>query len=221
MKHNKVSSVCFTDGEIINPALILIPDISGFTNFVVGANLEHSQLKIALLLEAILDNNTLGLSVSEIEGDAILFYSFNDTSSFSQVIEQCKLMFRKFHKQLTVFQQNSGCRCEDCKALQQLSLKFVIHYGNLGSVMIKNYCKLFGLDLIVAHRLLKNNIPCDEYILYTDAFENRFGKEMLSSSVDWATSKKECQDYDFGVINFQYMDLSSKRLSQNSIIQNE
>lgn len=101
MEHQSPSQVCITDNKIVNPALILIPDISGFTKFVSEENLEHSQLKIAQLLETILDNNTLGLSVSEIEGDAILFYSFNDTSTFQQVIEQCNLMSQKFHEQLS------------------------------------------------------------------------------------------------------------------------
>lgn len=89
---------CLTNAKVINPTLILIPDISGFTKFITITNLEHNQLKIAQLLETILDNNILELAVSEIEGDAISFYGFNDTSNFQQTIKQCNLMFYKFHK---------------------------------------------------------------------------------------------------------------------------
>ena len=45
--------VCHTS----NPALILIPDISGFTKYIATSEISHSQEKIALLLESILENN--------------------------------------------------------------------------------------------------------------------------------------------------------------------
>jgi Protein of unknown function (DUF2652) len=93
MQQSWNSSICLTNDRIVNPALIRIPDISGFTNFIARTNLAHSQMKIARLLETILNNNALNLSVSELEGDAILFYKFNDSSTFDQIIEQCKLMF--------------------------------------------------------------------------------------------------------------------------------
>ena len=106
-----------------------------------NADLAHSQVKIAQLLETILDNNFLNLSLSEIEGDAILFYNFSSDLKPDQVVEQCKLMFKSFHHKLNEFNRGENCQCGSCKTLQQLSLKFVIHYGNLGSVMVKDYCK--------------------------------------------------------------------------------
>ena len=66
--------ICTEDnGNIINQALIVISDIGGFTKFMNESDLVHSKVKIAQLLETILHNNVLGLSVSEIEGDAVLF----------------------------------------------------------------------------------------------------------------------------------------------------
>ena len=50
--------------------LIFIPDISGFTHFVNSVELKHSQHIIGELLETIIDANQMGLSVSEVEGDA-------------------------------------------------------------------------------------------------------------------------------------------------------
>lgn len=117
---------------------------------------------------------------------------------------------------LAEFKQNLGCRCEDCKSLQRLTLKFIIHYGNLGSVIVKNCCKLFGLELIVAHRLLKNSIPHKEYILLSDAFMNHYTNhngEGLVDMIDEAIPQRPIQKYDtVGKINFHYVELDSKRL---------
>ncbi len=55
-------------------ALIFIPDISGFTRFVTETETRHASHIISELIEAILESNQLDLSVSEIEGDAVLFY---------------------------------------------------------------------------------------------------------------------------------------------------
>ena len=56
------------------PALLFMPDISGFTQFVSETEVLHSQHIVQELLEIIIDSNHLNLQVSEIEGDAIFFY---------------------------------------------------------------------------------------------------------------------------------------------------
>ncbi|MEX2336713.1 MAG: DUF2652 domain-containing protein [Fulvivirga sp.] len=166
-------SVCVESDSVVNPALIMIPDISGFTEYMNNADLSHSQVRIASLLESILESNVLEFDVSEIEGDAILFYSLNNTSNPIDVIEQCELMFTNFHNKLREFEV-LDCQCGSCQKLQELSLKFIVHWGMLGSVMVRDYCKLYGRDLIIAHRLLKNNLKSNEYILMTNDFVNHY-----------------------------------------------
>ena len=56
-----------------NKGLLFIPDISGFTRFVNESEIEHSRLIIQELLELLINANQLGMEVSEVEGDAILF----------------------------------------------------------------------------------------------------------------------------------------------------
>ena len=55
-------------------SLIFIPDISGFTKFVTETEITHSQHIISELINAIIIENSLNLKISEIEGDAVLFY---------------------------------------------------------------------------------------------------------------------------------------------------
>jgi hypothetical protein len=61
-----------------NKGLLFIPDISGFTQFVNTMEIEHSRAIIQELLEILVNSNQIGLQISEIEGDAILFYKFGD-----------------------------------------------------------------------------------------------------------------------------------------------
>lgn len=194
--------VCHTS----NPALILIPDISGFTKYIASSEIVHSQDKIALLLESILENNTLNFKVSEIEGDAILFYSLEFPFTAEEIFLQCKLMFDKFHQKIEEFKL-SGCMCNSCQKLYNLSLKFVLHYGQLGSVMVKDYCKLFGKDLIIAHRLLKNNINSKEYILFTESFIKRFNYINTISENNMIDSSYSIEIEDIGKISYSYLDL--------------
>lgn len=202
------SFICTEDnGNIINPALIMIPDIGGFTKFMSEADLAHSQLKVAQLLETVLENNILGLKVSEIEGDAVLFYDFNNIASLSEIIEQCTLIYNRFHAKLKEFDE-AGCHCSSCSLLQSLTLKFIVHYGNLGSVMVKKYCKLFGRDLIIAHRLLKNDIPVKEYLLLTEDFLNNYFEKEKEYTLKSEDMEKASMVIDnIGLVKFSYKGL--------------
>ena len=55
-------------------ATILIPDISGYTEFLTKTELVHSSHIINELLEAILAANDNDFVLSEVEGDALLLY---------------------------------------------------------------------------------------------------------------------------------------------------
>lgn len=191
-------------------ALIVIPDISGFTNYINKSELEHSQVKIVSLLETILESNVLGLDVSEIEGDAVLFYRFGAIPPLSEIVEQCKLMFTRFHSKLKEF-EDSDCHCESCEALQKLTLKFVIHCGTIVSVMVKDYCKLYGKDLVIAHRLLKNHIPFREYLLFTDAFLSEFKQNKITESMQGLKLNRDVYSIqDIGQVGVNYVDLKSQ-----------
>ncbi len=76
-----------------NKSLIFIPDISGFTKFVNATEIEHSNIIISSLLENIINRNQLNLKVSEIEGDAVLFYRFGTPPKVKEVIDQARNMF--------------------------------------------------------------------------------------------------------------------------------
>ena len=82
------------------PTLICIPDISGFTQFMSDMDFELTSKVIPALLNNIIYSNEIGLKVSEIEGDAVLFYRPGELPPFEKLVKQCKYFYTEFYKQL-------------------------------------------------------------------------------------------------------------------------
>lgn len=152
-------------------ATILIPDISGYTEFFSRTDLDFSTEILGELLRELISVADDSYRVAEIEGDAILFYILDRKLSADELVSYCLKAYRHFHQYL-------GCvvkRVQDPvarKAAEVLTVKFIAHYGLIGELSIGNFTKPVGLELIKAHRLLKNNIPHTSYILLTDTFAN-------------------------------------------------
>jgi hypothetical protein len=188
-----------------NKGLIFIPDISGFTQFVSTIELQHSQHIIKELLELLIDSNDLSFEISEIEGDAILFFKFGDKPDLNILYKQVEKMFINFHLHLKKYESLRTCHCNACINVINLSLKVITHYGEYTRFKVKDFSKLIGKDIIVAHQLLKNDISKHEYWLIT---ENVFEKDSSLELVDklkWASDVKQT---GAGYLSFQYTILS-------------
>ena len=185
--------------------LLFIPDISGFTRFVTESEINHSRLIIQELLELLINANQLALEVSEIEGDAILFYKFGEPPQLGELYKQVEKMFCEFHKNLLSYDLRRYCQCKACASAAGLSLKVISHYGEFTEYNVKNFSKLIGKDVIVAHQLLKNDIDQHEYWLVTkDLLHDNLPKD-FTGWMKWDGSVKKTEA---GEINFHYTALS-------------
>jgi hypothetical protein len=190
------------------PALLFVPDISGFTQFVQVTEIAHSRHIIEELLEKLIEANDLGLQVSEVEGDAILFYRFGPPPTAAAFFQQVQKMFVAYHSHLRLYETQRICRCGACVSAQNLTLKIVAHYGHITQSHIKEHVKLFGQDVITVHRLLKNDIAHHEYALFTQALVSEWPE---ATSPAWAQRKEGAQDYDVGRITYGYVPLAPLR----------
>ena len=169
-----------------NNGLLFIPDISGFTKFVNEIEIEHSRYIIGELLGNIINSNQMRLAVSEIEGDAVLFYRLGKAPLLDEVYGQVENMFCNFQKQLQNYETRRACQCKACVAAINLSLKIITHYGEFSTYNVEKYKKLIGKDVIVAHQLLKNDIDLHEYWLVTDdLFNNNKTVDNLPAWMKW------------------------------------
>src|SRR5262245_44418595 len=112
-----------------NKGLIFIPDISGFTQFVNSTEMDHSRQITQELLEILINSNHIGLEVSEIEGDAILFYKYGEAPDMKILYDQVQKMFWDFHRYLASYELRRLCQCGACKSAAALTLKVISHYG--------------------------------------------------------------------------------------------
>ena len=187
-----------------NRGLIFIPDISGFTRFVNETEIEHSRYIIQDLLEILINANQIGLEISEIEGDAILFYKYGNAPDLKAIYKQVEKMFCEFHRHLIAYEQRRLCQCVACKSANDLTLKVITHYGEFTGYNVKNFSKLIGKDIILAHQLLKNDIDQHEYWLVTDGLAQNKSQENLPEWVNWRSSVKQT---DNGEVPFRYIQL--------------
>ena len=188
-----------------NKGLIFIPDISGFTRFVNEVEIDHSRHIIQELLEVIVNSNKIGLEISEIEGDAILFYKYGNTPDLKEVYAQVEKMFCDFHKHLMAYDHRRFCQCKACAGAIDLTLKVITHYGEFTGYNVKTFNKLIGKDIIVAHQLLKNDIEQHEYWLVTDGLAGDKISGDLPERLNWNKSIKHTET---GKIPFQYTQLT-------------
>ena len=181
----------------MSESTLFIPDISGFTKFVKSTEISHSKHIIEELISIIITQGKKSFEVAEVEGDAVFLYKEAKMSP-EELIENAKRIFVAFHKHLKSYEHNRICECGACTSAVDLKLKFIVHSGDIS---LANYgtgaSKPFGDAVIVAHRLLKNQVPMDEYILLTDHFTK---ESELQLDGDGAL-----QDESLGEIGFKYL----------------
>lgn len=127
--NNTGNSYSFKNGTLI------IVDISGFTKLVYNTDIATGKNITLSLLSSIIRNNRLGLSIAEIEGDAIFFYKFGKSPSHKAVLRQYEAMLNDFIKTLDQLYQTREEQID-------LSLKMVVHYGAFTQYQISHFNKL-------------------------------------------------------------------------------
>lgn len=189
----------------IQKAVLVIADIGGYTKFMqlTRMNLAHAQAVVADLLEAVIDAAE-PLRLSKLEGDAALFWSpvkdESELGAISEAVVRIRGAFLARRQQLTA---DSVCNCESCGQISNLKLKFVAHNGEIALQKVKRNVELAGVDVILVHRMLKNDVPLKEYVLMTDELKSGLPEALRSASTPL--------QHDFegiGEVQTHYVDLS-------------
>ncbi len=97
--------------------LLLIPDISGFTEFVSLVELSHSEHIITDLLELLINENRMDLELCEIEGDALFFYRVGPVPSCEALLDQVRTWVQTFHTRLNLLKRDVYCACGACQSV--------------------------------------------------------------------------------------------------------
>jgi hypothetical protein len=190
-------------------ATILIPDISGFTEFITSTELEHGAHTINLLIDAIVKEVGDEYEVTEIEGDAVLLIKKGPAPTQDELESICLRIFNAFHFQRKFMQQHNICPCGACQAIINLTLKFVAHHGPVAEITVGRFVKQSGAAMIVAHRLLKNSIDNHEYLLVTDKLLQQVTNTSDPVEIEWLRSSEEYPS--IGTVNYHFALLNQAR----------
>src|SRR5574341_41652 len=163
---------------------LLLADISGYTAFLTGTELEHAQEIIRELTTLIQERLAPPLRFVKLEGDAVFCYGdaavFRDGERMVELIEAC---YFDFSNRLLDMTRATTCRCKACASIGSLGLKFVGHYGSYVVERDGGGEDLAGPDVILAHRLLKNTIGesggPEAYAFLTEACIQRMSQPLV------------------------------------------
>ncbi|MCI0397866.1 MAG: DUF2652 domain-containing protein [Chloroflexi bacterium] len=169
---------------------LVISDITGYTAFLTGSELEHAQDILQSLFGVLLKHTTPPLELSKLEGDAIFSYvpdgRFLRGQVLLEMIEKMYAVFRQAQEQMRL---NTTCTCRACANIPNLDLKFFVHHGDFIQHTIAGREELSGPDVILIHRLLKNSVNektgLKAYTLFTEAALaamalDGFGQQLVS-----------------------------------------
>jgi hypothetical protein len=161
-------------------AFLAIADISGYTGYLAGVELDHATDILADLIGTVVESMA-PFRLSKLEGDAAFAHLEGDSidpSTLQDCIEGTYVAFRTRLRDIT---QASCCECNACILIPRLDLKFVVHHGLVARQRFVGLEELVGADVILVHRLLKNDVLAGTgvgaYALYTQAAVDAAGMD--------------------------------------------
>ncbi len=176
----------------LHDGIILIPDFSGFTEFVFNTKLYTGEYIVRQLLSILIDENNQYFKISEIEGDAILFYRYDPKPSYEKISKMLRNMKNAFNSKVQQLIVELSIPID-------LSLKFIVHYGRFSQYNIGSFRKLYGKTIVEAHQMLKNGFAeHPSYVLYSNSFLESSRNNRMSA---------ECAEQNFSEVGMiQYFE---------------
>ncbi|HEX2153660.1 MAG TPA: DUF2652 domain-containing protein [Acidimicrobiia bacterium] len=154
-------------------ACLLIADISGYTEYLVGVELDHAHDVLADLLTVVVGSLDPFFRLAKLEGDAALMWTPAVELDGSTLLDRVESCYFGFRRRLLSIRQATTCDCNACVLIPNLNLKMVVHHGDVIRHRVAGYEELVGQDVIIVHRLLKNtvteNLGAAAYAFLTDS----------------------------------------------------
>ena len=153
---------------------LVLADISGYTSYLVGTELDHARDVLAELLELLVQHFEPTLNIAKLEGDAVFAYVPKTKITRDEtLLEMMEATYLAFRDRVESIRRRTTCQCNACKLIPNLDLKFITHFGEYILQRVSGTTELVGSDVNLAHRLLKNRVKeatgWNAYVLFTQA----------------------------------------------------
>src|SRR4051794_11493654 len=161
------------------PVVMVLADISGYTAYLAGTELDHAENVLQDLLETVVAQLSPPLTLIEVEGDACFLYATGGQVSGQLLLDGVDATYFAFRRRLRDVRQATTCQCNACVLIPRLDLKFIVHAGTAVRTSSFGRENLVGPEVILAHRLLKNSVKeslgFSAYALFTEPTTRELG----------------------------------------------
>lgn len=134
---------------------LVIADLTGYTAYLSGSELEHAPVIAGDLLETIVGRLDPPFRLAKFEGDAAFLWVEDGRADGPLLLDAVEASYLAFRRRLRSIDQATSCDCNSCRLAPRLDLKLFVHHGAYVRTRIAGRDELAGSDVIVVHRLLK------------------------------------------------------------------
>ncbi|MFL5686157.1 MAG: DUF2652 domain-containing protein [Chloroflexota bacterium] len=134
---------------------LVLADLTGYTAYLSGSEIEHAPAIAGDLLETIVGRLEPPFRLAKFEGDAAFLFVEDGRADASLLLDAIEAAYLAFRRRLRSIDQATSCDCNSCRLAPRLDLKVFVHHGAFVWSRIAGRDELAGPDVIVAHRLLK------------------------------------------------------------------
>ena len=160
---------------------LVIADLTGYTAYLSGSEIEHAPAIAGDLLETIVGRLEPPFRLAKFEGDAAFLFVEDGRADGSLLLDAIEAAYVAFRRRLRSIDQATSCDCNSCRLAPRLDLKLFVHHGSYVRSRIAGRDELAGSDVILVHRLLKGAAAAaargNGFALFTAAAVDALGLE--------------------------------------------
>src|SRR5262249_31506304 len=134
-------------------SVLLIADISGYTRFLSGVELDHSLDILAALIGAISAPLRGAWQIEEVEGDAGYAWAPQQAIDADALLATVEACYNGFADERAFIERSTSCPCKACRSVPDLDLKVIVHSTEVARQRLAGVEKMVGPGVILAHRL--------------------------------------------------------------------
>ena len=172
---------------------LVIADLTGYTAYLSGSEIEHAPAIAGDLLETIVGRLEPPFRLAKFEGDAAFLFVEDGRADGSLLLDAIEASYLAFRRRLRSIDQATTCDCNSCRLAPKLDLKLFVHHGSFVRSRIAGRDELAGSDVILVHRLLKGTGAAEArangFALFTAAAVDALGLDPMRSGFDRARSR--------------------------------
>jgi hypothetical protein len=170
---------------------LLVADLTGYTAYLSGAEIEHAPTIAGDLLETIVGRLEPPFRLAKLEGDAAFFFVEDGRAESGLLLDAIEASYLAFRRRLRSIEQATACDCSACRTAPRLDLKFFLHHGAYVRTRIAGHDELAGSSVIAVHRLLKGETAARAhvdgvprgFVVYTDSAIDALGLDPAVGSL--------------------------------------